>query len=153
ARAADAAHDRERLRAHRRDRARRLGNRGGAPRGNPARAAPPRAALRRARGGDGAMRIVRSAAELPREGEIGLVPTMGAFHEGHLSLFRAARAENELVVASLFVNPAQFAAGEDLERYPRDEERDARLAEEAGVDVLFVPAQDEIYPPGFQTWG
>jgi pantoate--beta-alanine ligase len=98
------------------------------------------------------MRIVRSAAELPREGEIGLVPTMGAFHEGHLSLFRAARAENELVVASLFVNPAQFAAGEDLERYPRDEERDARLAEEAGVDVLFVPAQDEIYPPGFQTW-
>jgi pantoate--beta-alanine ligase len=98
------------------------------------------------------MRIVRSAAELPREGEIGLVPTMGAFHEGHLSLFRAARAENELVVASLFVNPAQFAAGEDLERYPRDEERDARLAEEAGVDVLFVPAQDEIYPSGFQTW-
>jgi pantoate--beta-alanine ligase len=98
------------------------------------------------------MRIVRSAAELPREGEIGLVPTMGAFHEGHLSLFRAARAENELVVASLFVNPAQFAAGEDLERYPRDEKRDARLAEEAGVDVLFVPAQDEIYPPGFQTW-
>jgi len=98
------------------------------------------------------MRIVRSAAELPRGGEIGLVPTMGAFHEGHLSLFRAARAENELVVASLFVNPAQFAAGEDLERYPRDEERDARLAEEAGVDVLFVPAQDEIYPSGFQTW-
>jgi pantoate--beta-alanine ligase len=98
------------------------------------------------------MRIVRAAAELPREGEIGLVPTMGAFHDGHLSLFRAARAENELVVASLFVNPAQFGADEDLERYPRDEERDARLAEEAGVDVLFAPAQDEIYPPGFQTW-
>jgi pantoate--beta-alanine ligase len=98
------------------------------------------------------MRIVRAAAELPREGEIGLVPTMGAFHDGHLSLFRAARAENELVVASLFVNPAQFGADEDLERYPRDEERDARLAEEAGVDVLFAPAPDEIYPPGFQTW-
>jgi pantoate--beta-alanine ligase len=98
------------------------------------------------------MRIARAAAELPREGEIGLVPTMGAFHDGHLSLFRAARAENELVVASLFVNPAQFGADEDLERYPRDEERDARLAEEAGVDVLFAPAQDEIYPPGFQTW-
>ena len=98
------------------------------------------------------MRVVRTAAELPREGEIGLVPTMGAFHEGHLSLFRAARAENELVVASLFVNPAQFGADEDLEHYPRDEERDTRLAEEAGVDVLFVPAPEEIYPPGFQTW-
>jgi pantoate--beta-alanine ligase len=98
------------------------------------------------------MRIARTAAELPRDGEIGLVPTMGAFHDGHLSLFRAARAENELVVASLFVNPAQFGAGEDLERYPRDEERDTRLAEEAGVDVLFAPAQDEIYPAGFQTW-
>jgi pantoate--beta-alanine ligase len=98
------------------------------------------------------VRIVRSAAELPRESEIGLVPTMGAFHEGHLALFRAARDENEIVVASLFVNPAQFGEGEDLERYPRDEERDARLAEEAGVDVLYVPAADEIYPPGFETW-
>jgi pantoate--beta-alanine ligase len=77
---------------------------------------------------------------------------MGAFHEGHLSLFRAARAENDTVVVSLFVNPAQFGPGEDLGRYPRDEERDARLAGEAGVDVLYVPAADEIYPPGFQTW-
>jgi pantoate--beta-alanine ligase len=99
------------------------------------------------------MKIVSTAADLSRpEGSVGLVPTMGAFHEGHLSLFRAARAENDTVVASLFVNPAQFAAGEDLERYPRDEERDAQLADEAGVDVLFVPALDEIYPPGFQTW-
>ncbi|HJW67537.1 MAG TPA: pantoate--beta-alanine ligase [Gaiellaceae bacterium] len=98
------------------------------------------------------MRIVRSAADLPRGGEIGLVPTMGAFHEGHLALLRAARDENQIVVASLFVNPAQFGEGEDLERYPRDEERDARLAEEAGVDVLYVPAADEIYPPGFETW-
>ena len=98
------------------------------------------------------MRIVRRAAELEHEREIGLVPTMGAFHEGHLSLFRAARAENDVVVASLFVNPAQFAAGEDLESYPRDEKRDARLAEQAGVDVLFVPATEEIYPPGFETW-
>ena len=98
------------------------------------------------------MRIVRTAAELEHEREIGLVPTMGAFHEGHLSLFRAARAENDVVVASLFVNPAQFAEGEDLESYPRDEERDARLAEQAGVDVLFVPAAEEIYPPGFETW-
>jgi pantoate--beta-alanine ligase len=98
------------------------------------------------------VRIVRSAADLPRGGEIGLVPTMGAFHEGHLALFRAARDENEIVVASLFVNPAQFGECEDLERYPRDEERDARLAEGAGVDVLYVPAADEIYPPGFETW-
>jgi pantoate--beta-alanine ligase len=98
------------------------------------------------------MRIARAAAELPRDGEIGLVPTMGAFHEGHLSLFRAARAENDIVVASLFVNPAQFSAGEDLRQYPRDEEQDARLAEEAGVDVLFAPPAAEIYPPGFQTW-
>ena len=98
------------------------------------------------------MRIVRAAAELQLEGSVGLVPTMGAFHEGHLSLFRAARDENELVVVSLFVNPAQFGPGEDLDRYPRDEARDARLAEEAGVDVLFAPIAEQIYPPGFQTW-
>jgi pantoate--beta-alanine ligase len=98
------------------------------------------------------MRVARTAGELPREGEIGLVPTMGAFHEGHLSLLRAARAENDVVVASLFVNPTQFAADEDLASYPRDEERDLRLAEEAGVDVVFAPSAEEIYPPGFQTW-
>jgi pantoate--beta-alanine ligase len=98
------------------------------------------------------MRIVRTASGLPRDAEIGLVPTMGAFHEGHLALFRAARVENEVVVVSLFVNPAQFAAGEDLDRYPRDEEPDARLAEENGVDILYAPEAEEIYPPGFQTW-
>jgi pantoate--beta-alanine ligase len=83
---------------------------------------------------------------------VGLVPTMGAFHEGHLALLAAARAENDVVVASLFVNPAQFGPGEDLERYPRDEEPDARAAEEAGVDVLFVPSREELYPEGYQTW-
>ena len=98
------------------------------------------------------MRIARRAAELRVEGEIGLVPTMGAYHDGHLALFEAARRENETVVASLFVNPAQFGEGEDLERYPRDEARDAELAEAAGVDVLFVPHPEEVYPPGFQTW-
>ena len=83
---------------------------------------------------------------------VGLVPTMGAFHAGHLALFAAARAENDVVVASLFVNPAQFGPGEDLAGYPRDEERDARVAERAGVDVLFVPEADELYPDGYQTW-
>jgi pantoate--beta-alanine ligase len=85
-------------------------------------------------------------------GEIGLVPTMGAFHDGHLALFRAARAENAVVVASLFVNPAQFEDDANLAAYPRDEARDERLAAEAGIDVLFAPSPDELYPPGFQTW-
>jgi pantoate--beta-alanine ligase len=98
------------------------------------------------------MKIVRKIAELPHAASVGLVPTMGAFHAGHLALFEAARAENEVVVVSLFVNPAQFGAGEDLDRYPRDEERDAKLAEEAGVDILFAPSADEMYPDGFRTW-
>jgi pantoate--beta-alanine ligase len=102
------------------------------------------------------MRTVRSVAEVreavERSGSVGLVPTMGAFHAGHLALFAAAGEENELVVASLFVNPAQFGPGEDLQRYPRDEERDAQVAERAGVDVLFVPSADELYPAGYQTW-
>jgi pantoate--beta-alanine ligase len=83
---------------------------------------------------------------------VGLVPTMGALHEGHLALLRAAREECEVVVMSLFVNPAQFGDGRDLARYPRDEERDAALAEEEGVDLLFAPGVEEIYPPGFATW-
>ena len=99
------------------------------------------------------MRIVRTISELPHgPGSVGLVPTMGAFHAGHLSLFEAARAENDVVVASLFVNPAQFGPSEDLDRYPRDEERDAQLAEEAGVDVLFAPSAEEMYPDGYATW-
>jgi pantoate--beta-alanine ligase len=100
------------------------------------------------------MKIVRTIAEAEGllEGEVGLVPTMGALHDGHRSLFEAARAENELVVASLFVNAAQFGEQADLAAYPRDEERDAQMAEDAGVDVLFAPSADEIYPPGFGTW-
>jgi pantoate--beta-alanine ligase len=82
---------------------------------------------------------------------VGLVPTMGFLHEGHLSLLRAARAECDVVVMSLFVNPAQFGSGEDLDRYPRDEERDAELAGEAGVDLIYAPPDDEIYPDGFST--
>ena len=102
------------------------------------------------------IRTARTVAEVraalrdaPRP--IGLVPTMGALHEGHLSLIERARADCATVVMSLFVNPTQFAAGEDLERYPRDETRDARLAHEAGVDLLFAPAPPEMYPPGFAT--
>jgi pantoate--beta-alanine ligase len=105
------------------------------------------------------VKVIRTVAELRtalapprREGRsIGLVPTMGAFHEGHLSLIRKARADCDVVVVSLFVNPAQFAPSEDLAAYPRDEARDAALAEGEGVDVLFAPAEEEVYPPGFST--
>jgi pantoate--beta-alanine ligase len=82
---------------------------------------------------------------------IGLVPTMGFLHEGHLSLLRAARAECDVVVMSLFVNPAQFGPGEDLDRYPRDEERDLRLADEAGVDAVYAPPVEEVYTDCFAT--
>jgi pantoate--beta-alanine ligase len=83
---------------------------------------------------------------------IGLVPTMGALHAGHAALVARARAECDVVVVSIFVNPAQFGPGEDLERYPRDENHDARLAERWGVDHLFVPSAEEMYPEGFATW-
>jgi pantoate--beta-alanine ligase len=98
------------------------------------------------------MKIVRTVAALGLEGEVGLVPTMGALHAGHVSLFEAARAENDVVVASLFVNPAQFDEQSDLARYPRDEARDAEIAAAAGVDILFAPTPEEIYPAGFATW-
>jgi pantoate--beta-alanine ligase len=96
---------------------------------------------------------LRAALEPARRaGEtIGLVPTMGFLHEGHLSLLGTARAECDVVVMSLFVNPTQFGPGEDLSRYPRDEERDLRLAAEAGVDYVYVPAVDTVYPKGFST--
>jgi pantoate--beta-alanine ligase len=105
------------------------------------------------------MRTVRTVTELRRAVagaraerlSVGLVPTMGSLHEGHLSLVRTAAQQCDLVVVSLFVNPAQFVPGEDFERYPRDEAGDAALAEEAGAGLLFAPAEEEVYPPGFAT--
>jgi pantoate--beta-alanine ligase len=106
------------------------------------------------------MRTLRAVDELRsalaparRAGErIGLVPTMGALHDGHLSLICRARRECDVVVVSLFVNPAQFDEPSDLERYPRSEQRDAELALECGADILFAPSAEEIYPPGFATF-
>lgn len=103
--------------------------------------------------------VVRRASEL-RElllpasraaRRIGLVPTMGALHEGHLSLVRTARETSDVVVVTIFVNPRQFAPREDLSGYPRAEERDFRLAAEAGADIVFAPPVEEVYPPGFRT--
>jgi pantoate--beta-alanine ligase len=105
------------------------------------------------------MRTIRTVAEArahvararARGRSIGLVPTMGAFHGGHHSLMRAARARCDEVIVSLFVNPAQFNEAADLDAYPRDEQRDAAEAAELGVDVLYAPTTDEVYPPGFAT--
>jgi pantoate--beta-alanine ligase len=87
-----------------------------------------------------------------RGARVGMVPTMGALHEGHLSLIRIARAENDMVVVSIFVNPAQFGPSEDLAKYPRDLERDRRVAEEAGADLIFNPSVVEMYPEAYSTW-
>ncbi|WP_214467839.1 pantoate--beta-alanine ligase [Microbacterium flavescens] len=105
------------------------------------------------------MRIVRTVADVraavrearSQGASVGLVPTMGALHDGHLSLIRQARADNDLVVMSLFVNPTQFGPTEDLASYPRDEARDAQLAADAGTDILFAPPVEEVYPSGFAT--
>ena len=106
------------------------------------------------------MNIVRTVAEVRdalaetrrAEGRIGLVPTMGAFHGGHLALMRAARAASDVVVVSLFVNPSQFTSADDLARYPRNEAQDAAGAKVAGVDLLFAPSPEELYPTGFDTF-
>jgi pantoate--beta-alanine ligase len=105
------------------------------------------------------MRTLRTVAEVraalhdprTRGRSIGLVPTMGALHDGHLSLIRHAREECDEVVVSLFVNPAQFDEASDLAAYPRDEARDAELAAEAGADLMWAPPVEEVYPPGFAT--
>jgi pantoate--beta-alanine ligase len=105
------------------------------------------------------VRLLRTKAELRealaepwRRGDrIGLVPTMGSFHDGHLSLMRRARRDCDLVVVSLFVNPTQFAPGEDLDAYPRDERGDVEAAEREGVDLLWAPRNEEVYPEGFGT--
>ena len=96
---------------------------------------------------------LREALGAPRRNRetIGLVPTMGYLHDGHVALLRAAREQCDRVVMSLFVNPAQFAPGEDLASYPRDERRDLAIAAEAGVDVVYAPAVEEVYPEGFAT--
>src|SRR4051794_15845913 len=99
------------------------------------------------------MRTIRTVRELrahlgSTQRTVGLVPTMGALHAGHESLIRAAREENETVVVSLFVNPAQFNDPRDLEAYPRDERRDGAIAAQCGADVLFAPSQQEVYRDG-----
>ena len=102
------------------------------------------------------MKIVRTIDELraaiPRDGVVGLVPTMGALHGGHVALFDAARSECDTVVASIFVNPTQFDDPRDHELYPRDPDADAQTAERAGVGIVFAPTVEELYPHGFQTW-
>ena len=103
------------------------------------------------------MRVISDTGEMAAacgeaERPLGLVPTMGALHEGHLSLVRRARAENATAAATIFVNPAQFGPGEDLATYPRDLPRDLELLEAEGADLVFTPTPDSLYPAGFATW-
>jgi pantoate--beta-alanine ligase len=98
------------------------------------------------------VKVIRTIAELEEAPGSGLVPTMGALHDGHRALLEAARRENDAVVMSLFVNPAQFDDRADLAAYPRDEAHDLEIAEACGVDVVLAPGPGELYPPGFATW-
>ncbi|MCM8797815.1 MAG: pantoate--beta-alanine ligase [Candidatus Omnitrophica bacterium] len=106
------------------------------------------------------MKIIRSIKEMQafslsakrKGGSIGFVPTMGALHEGHLSLIRRAKKENDIVVVSIFVNPAQFGPREDFEKYPRNLKKDAQLCEKEGVDIVFYPSAKQMYPEGFKTY-
>ncbi|MEE9198180.1 MAG: pantoate--beta-alanine ligase [Dehalococcoidia bacterium] len=103
------------------------------------------------------MKLLETVPEFRRAraevvGSLGLVPTMGYLHEGHLALVRRARAENDLVAVSIFVNPSQFGPAEDYQTYPRDLQRDLALLEREGVDLVFAPSVEELYPPGFDTW-
>src|SRR5512134_1078437 len=103
------------------------------------------------------MKIAHTIAEMKAlrrkaAGPTGFIPTMGYLHEGHLSLARQAREENEMVIASIFVNPSQFGPGEDYSVYPRDPERDLDFLKEEGTDIVFMPSVGEIYPPGFNSW-
>lgn len=104
--------------------------------------------------GGSVVKVIRTIKEMKQlnnefkanQKQVGVVPTMGFLHEGHLSLMQAARKDNDIVMASIFVNPLQFGPNEDFEQYPRNEEKDMKLAEEVGVDVLFIPSVNEMYP-------
>ncbi|MFC1911154.1 pantoate--beta-alanine ligase [Chloroflexota bacterium] len=103
------------------------------------------------------MQVVRTIAEIRAlrqklSGTVGFVPTMGYLHEGHLALIRRARRENSAVIVSIYVNPAQFGPREDFGAYPRDLDRDLELLQREGTDIVFVPLDEEVYPPGFSSW-